>query len=86
MAFLKYIQSNSKGVQALMGHLEENSFQTETVQLAYELVSPLNIGEYQSVYLISGSLGVVRHWISQGCAVPPEEMAKKLLYYSVIKT
>ncbi len=79
VAFLRYIQSNSKGVQTLMGHAEESKFQAEIVQLTFALIRPLNIEEYQSVYLISGSLGVIRHWIFQGCAVTPEEMARRIL-------
>ncbi len=81
--FLKYIQSNSKGVRVLLGLPQTNDFQIQIVRLAYSLIEQYQPDEYYSIYQIAGSLGVIQLWIQQGCIMEPSVLAQKLLKYAL---
>lgn len=86
--FLQFIHQNNHSIQVLMSDKGDRTFQTQLVEMAYSGVSqysPVLRGraseadEYKSIFVTTGSIGVIQRWMQKEMQTPIDEMVDILL-------
>lgn len=86
-AVFQYFWDNGRHIQALMSEQGDISFQKQLLSVIYARcgIAPLSgkdaaslTKEYQYIFVVNGSVGLIQHWLKSG-AKTPAEMARIVL-------
>jgi AcrR family transcriptional regulator len=88
---LQYIVCNSNSIQVLMSENGDIDFQRKFVSrfihhlqaadyITVKTADGPELQEYYAVYVISGSMALMQHWIKNKMAIPIPKLTKMLLY------
>lgn len=69
--------SGSEDVQSLIRQMILRSWETE-LKNSGKQIDPV-VAEYQAVLIMNAIFGIIQHWITAGCRVPPEKMAEVVM-------
>ena len=82
---LQYIVDNSRHLQVLMGEQGDIDFQKQLFTLIYRLCDinlssghngDTNGKELYAVFVVTGSVGLIQHWLKSGLSQSPKDIAK----------
>ena len=83
-SIFEYFAENSNHIQILMSEQGDIDFQKKLFELIYEYCIELSADskfadmvkdEYYFVFAVSGSVGIIQHWLKNGLKPSPGEMA-----------
>ncbi len=91
---LEYIVQNNNHIGVLMSEQGDLEFQNRLFATVYEYktVIPFNLDgddeeneELYNVFIVNGSVGLIRHWIKNGMNIPPKKLAKLIYDLPILK-